>query len=452
MELQDRPSLKRSLSLRHTVLFGIAFMAPVTVFSTYGVAIQETKGMIPTGYAIALLIMLFTAYSYGQLVKVYPAAGGAYTFTQKAISPHVGFIVGWTILMDYLFSPLISSLLVGIMLNTFFPAVPLPFWITVFIVVITIVNVLGIKIAANLNMYLVLLQIVVCILFVALCFKDLMAGKGAGMVASTLPFFDPQVSFASVLAVLPLLCFTYLGFDAVTTLAEETIEPQKTMPRAVMLITLTGGVLYIAVTYFAQLIQPDFMSFSSPEAAGMELFIQVGGNLLSAVFLGVGLLSGLASAVASSASGARILYAMGREGVLPKMWFGYLSPRFQTPVLNILLIGLVALLANVMDILTATSFINFGALFAFVFVNLAVIAHYFWRGGQRSVKGTALYLILPLIGAFFTGLFWLQLGAGALMLGGGWLLAGAVYLAYLTKMFRVAPPSLHFDEAESVNP
>lgn len=449
MEFSSGPSLKRSLSLRHTVLFGIAFMAPITVFATYGVAIQETGGMIPTGYAIALCIMLFTAYSYGQLAKVFPAAGGAYTFTQKAISPHLGFLVGWTILMDYLFSPLISSLLVGIMLHAFFPAVPLGVWITVFIAIITIVNVLGIKIAANLNMYLVLLQIIICILFVAICVQQLLSGKGAGTLISSLPFFDPKIPLSSVLSVVPLLCFAYLGFDAVTTLAEETIEPQKTMPRAVMLITLTGGVLFLAVTYFAQLIQPDIRAFTSPEEAGMDLFILIGGNFLASVFLGVVILSGLASAVASSASGARILYAMGREGVLPKRWFGYLSPRYRTPVINIILIALVAMLANFMDIMTATSFINFGALFAFVFVNVSVIAHYFLKSRQRSGKGLILYLIVPLLGAFFTGMFWLQLGTSALLLGGGWLLAGGVYLACLTKMFRQPPPSLHLEESES---
>lgn len=426
-------------------------MAPITVFATYGIALSETNGMVPTGYVFALCIMLVTAYSYGQLVKVYPAAGGAYSFTQKAISPHVGFLVGWTILMDYLFSPLISALILGIMLHTFFPSIPLSVFILLFIIIVTTINILGIKIAANLNMVLVLLQVLVCVLFVAISMRDLLNGEGAGTLLSSQPFFDPQVSFPSLLAILPLLCFSFLGFDAVTTLAEETIEPEKTMPKAVMLITLLGGTLFVIVTYFAQLVQPNFQAFSSPDSAGMELFMQIGGNLLSAFFLAVVVLAAVASAVASGASGARILYAMGREGVLPKGFFGYLSPRFRTPVWNIIVIAVVAMMANFLDMLTATALINFGALLAFVFVNIAVIFHFYIRHQQRSGKGIILYLLLPLVGALFTGVFWMNLGATALILGGCWFLVGLGYLLYLTKLFRQPPPSLHFEEAESFN-
>ncbi|MCM3428252.1 APC family permease [Brevibacillus invocatus] len=300
-------------------------------------------------------------------------------------------------------------------------------------------------------MVLVLLQVLVCVLFVAISMRDLLNGEGAGTLLSSQPFFDPQVSFPSLLAILPLLCFSFPGFDAVTTLAEETIEPEKTMPKAVMLITLLGGTLFVIVTYFAQLVQPNFQAFSSPDSAGMELFMQIGGNLLSAFFLAVVVLAAVASAVASGASGARILYAMGREGVLPKGFFGYLSPRFRTPVWNIIVIAVVAMMANFLDMLTATALINFGALLAFVFVNIAVIFHFYIRHQQRSGKGIILYLLLPLVGALFTGVFWMNLGATALILGGCWFLVGLGYLLYLTKLFRQPPPSLHFEEAESFN-
>ena len=449
MELPHKPSLQRSLSFRHALLFGMAFMAPVTVFATYGIAVYETNGMVAAGYLIAMCIMLITAASYVHLVKAFPAAGGSYSFTQKGINPYVGFLVGWTILMDYVFSPLISALLVGIMLSSFFPAVPLWIWILLFICVITTINIMGIKLAANLNMALVLLQILICVAFIALGIQDLLAGKGAGTLVSSLPFFDPQVAFPSLLAILPLLCFSFLGFDAVTTLAEETVKPEKTMPRVVMLIPLIGGVLFVLVTYVAQLVQPNLQSFSNPDSAGMELFIQVGGNLMAACFLAVIVLAGLASAIASGASGARILYAMGREGVLPKRFFGYLSPRYRTPVANLLVIAAIATMAIFLDILTATALINFGALLAFTCVNIAVISHFYIRTKQRAGKGVLLYLLLPLIGALCTGIFWLNLGAPALLLGGAWLAAGFLYLLYVTNMFRQPPPSLHIEASET---
>ncbi|GIN21936.1 APC family permease [Siminovitchia fordii] len=151
--------LQRVLALRHIVFFGLAFMAPQTFFATYGIVAVESKGMIAIGYAIALFVMLFTAYSYLQLVKAFPSAGAAYTFTQKAINPYIGFLVGWAILLDYMLSPMISALLLGIALTAYFPAIPIYVWIILFIIIITIVNIRGIKFAANFNTYVFLLQL-----------------------------------------------------------------------------------------------------------------------------------------------------------------------------------------------------------------------------------------------------------------------------------------------------
>ncbi|RNB92353.1 APC family permease [Brevibacillus fluminis] len=445
----ESSTLARALSLRHVVLFGLAFMAPLTVFVTYGVAIESTRGMIPTAYAIALTVMLFTAYSYGAMSKAFPIAGSSYTFTQKAISSHLGFLVGWTILLDYVLSPMISSLIVGLYANAYFPSIPMFVWIILFITVITTVNILGIKIAASFNMCVVVFQILFFAAFTFLSIKGLLAGQGAGHVFSLLPFYDPHVELASLFGVIPLLCFSFLGFDAVSTLSEETRNPVSTLPRAILLITLIGGILFIVVTYFAQLIFPQFREFASPETAATQIIVFLGGNALNAVFTAVMVTTSFASAVASGASSSRILYAMGREKVLPQKVFGYLSPRFQTPVYNLLLIGAISLSAIYMDIDKAVSFINFGALFAFIFVNLSVIAHYFIKKRNRSAGGWVRYFFIPLVGALCTGWFWTQSNAHALLFGGSWLFCGIVYLMYVTKMFRKKPPELHFDEGES---
>lgn len=440
--------LTRALSLRHVVLFGLAFMAPLTVFVTYGVAIKSTQGMIPTAYAIALVVMLFTAYSYGMMSKEFPIAGSSYTFTQKAISPHFGFLVGWTILIDYVFSPMISSLIVGLYANAYFPSVPMFVWIILFIAIISTVNILGVKIAANFNMYVVIFQVLFFVLFAILSIKGLLEGKGTGTLFSSLPFFDPNVKMSAILGVVPLLCFSFLGFDAVSTLSEETKNPKTTLPKAILLITIIGGILFIVVTYFAQMIFPNFNSFISPDIAANQIMVFIGGNLLNSIFTAVMITTSFASAVASSASSSRILYAMGRENVLPKKVFGYLSPKFHTPVYNLLLIGVIALSAIYMDIDAAVSLINFGALFAFTAVNLSVIVHHFIKKKNRSVKSTILYLIIPLMGALFSGLFWIKSSMHALILGGCWLACGILYLLYLTKMFRQRPPELHFEEGE----
>lgn len=447
MEKTTSPTLKRSLTLMPVIFFGLAFMAPKTFFSTYGVAVHSTNGMMPTAYAIALAVMLFTAYSYAQLVKAFPNAGAAYTFTQKSINPYIGFIVGWTIIIDYILSPMISSLILGISLKAYFPSIPMFVWIISFILIITIVNMLGIKLAANFNTILLFLQIFSFVLFLALSIKGLHAGKGAGTLFSTVPFYDSEIKVPTLLSIIPILCFSFLGFDAVTTLSEETKDPTKTLPRAIYMITLIGGILFISGSYFLQLIFPAFQSFKNPESAYIDIAMYVGGNIFTSIFNAIGLTAGFASAVASGTSASRILYAMGRENVLPKKIFGYLSPKYRTPVFNILIIGVIALSALFLNLTSAISLINFGALFAFFFVNLSVIAHYFFRKKQRSFKGTIQYLIIPLIGTALIGLLITKLDQHALLLGGTWLLIGLVYLLNLTKMFRQLPPELGLEEA-----
>ncbi len=440
--------LKRSLSLGHVILFGLSFMAPVTVFTTYGIAIESTQGMIPTAYIIALVVMLFTAYSYEKMVKEFPITGSAYTYVQKGINPSMGFLVGWVILLDYLLSPMISALLFGLFVHAYVPAISVPVCIIIFVIIITVINILGIRLATNVSAILLAFQIIFILTFCFFCIQGLIDGKGTGELFSITPFFDSTVNLSSILSIVPLLCFSFLGFDAVTTLAEETKNPKETLPRAIYIITIIGGVLFVVSTYFAQAIFPNINSFKDPESAAIDILIYAGGNFLNAFFLSVTITAAIASAVASGGSGARVLYAMGRENILPKRFFGYLSPRFRTPANNIMVIAFVAMSALFLDLNTAAAFINFGALFAFTFVNLSVIFHYFGRKKQRTIKDIVLYFVIPLIGASITALFWSKLDIYSMILGSAWLLVGFVYLVYLTSFFRQRPPELDFDESQ----
>ncbi|MED4693880.1 APC family permease [Peribacillus frigoritolerans] len=447
MNNSNSSTLKRSLPLKYVVFFGLAFMAPTTLFSTYGVAVHSTNGMITTAYIVAFIVMLFTAYSYAQMVKAFPNAGAAYTFTQKSLSPHIGFLVGWTIILDYMFSPMISALLLGIAMKAYFPIIPMYVWIILFIVTVTIINILGIKAAAKLNTGLLFLQFGTLALFIIFSIKGLLNGQGAGTLFSILPFIDSNINMPGFMSIIPILCFSFLGFDAVTTLSEETKNPRKSIPRAIYLVTTIGGLYYFIGSYFLQLVWPDYQSFKAPEAAYMEIAMYIGGNFLISYMLAEGIMSSFSSAIASGTSASRILFAMGRERVLPAKIFGYLSPKYRTPVFNILIIGGVALSALFLSLTTAVSLINFGALFAFTFVNLSVIAHYYFRKKQRSLMGTIRYLIIPLIGASLTGFFWIKLDIYSLILGGTWFAIGFVYLLNLTKMFRQPPPELAIEQA-----
>ncbi|MED4729278.1 amino acid permease [Aneurinibacillus migulanus] len=154
-----------------------------------------------------------------------------------------------------------------------------------------------------------------------------------------------------------------------------------------------------------------------------------------------------ASGLSAQASAARMLYAMGRDSVLPKRIFGFVHPRFQTPVLNLIVIGVIALLALKMDMATSTSFINFGAFVTFTFVNLSVIGHYYVKLRRRNGSGIFLYLLFPLLGACLDIWLLINLDVHALILGGSWVVLGVIYLLFLTNMFRKQPPELVFEDA-----
>lgn len=449
MAKEQVPQFRRTLTLLPLVVLGLAYMAPMTVFSTYGVAAQTTHGMIPAAYMIALVAMLFTAYSYGKMVKAYPSAGSAYTYTQKTINPQLGFLVGWAVLMDYLFLPMINFLLSGIFLSAAFPTIPSWIWIISFIVVITAINILGIRMTARINGVLVLFQLVVTIIFVVLAMKGITNGMGLGTLFSSLPFYNPDVPFSLVMAGASILCLSFLGFDAVTTLSEETVNPKQTVPKAIFLVAFIGGALFTFVSYITQVVYPDFQSFKVVDSAAFEIAEHIGGTLFGSLFLAGMITSTIASGMSSHASAARLLFAMGRESVLPKKVFGYVHPTFKTPSRNILIIGIFSLSALAVDLATAASFINFGALVAFTFVNLSVIFHYFIHKKLRGLKGTFLYIVLPLIGAGFTIWLWTNLDRHSIILGSIWVAAGIGFLLYLTKFFTKQPPEFHFDEAEN---
>jgi putrescine importer len=447
--MENSGRLKRSLKLWQVVMMGLAYMTPMVVFDTFGIVSDITDGHVPAAYLIALAGMLFTAASYGKLVKVYPTAGSAYTYTQKAINPHLGFLVGWSSLLDYLFLPMINALLTKLYLSALFPEVPSWIWVVIFVVIVTLFNLRSVNVLANFNTVFVLIQIAIMVVFVILVVKGLHQGEGTGEVWTMQPFFTDDMQVSALVAGATVLCFSFLGFDAVTTLAEETPNAVKTIPRAIFLTALWGGVIFITASFFIQLFFPDMSRFNDPEAALPEIALYVGGKLFQSIFLCTTFINTLASGMASHASVSRLLYVMGRDDVFPKKWFGYIHPKWQTPAFNVILVGAVSLLAIFFDLVMAASLINFGALIAFTFVNLSVINHFVIREKKhKTVKGFLNYLVLPLIGAGLVGVLWVNLETSSFMLGLGWAAIGFGYLLYITNAFRSALPELEAEEVQ----
>jgi len=437
--------LQRTLSLGSVVLFGIAYMTPIIVLGTFGILAQSTAGMVPAAYLAALVAMFFTAMSYGRMASAFPVAGSAYSYVRKAISPKLGFIAGWAVLLDYLFLPMAIWLIGAAYLNSAFPAVPQWIWVLAFIGITSAINIVGLKLANGINALLMLVQFLVLVAFVALC-VHYVGGDASTPLWSIKPFFNGDMQMPLIMSGAAIACYSFLGFDAVSTLTEETRDPRRTIPRAIMLITLIGGLIFVGVSYFVQIAHPSFQ-FDSVDSAAYEIARNIGGDLFVSIFL-IGLIVGqFASGLSAQASGSRLLYAMGRDGVSPKSFFGTLHERFGTPINSILLCAVVALLALKLDVTTSTSFINFGAFLAFSLVNLSVIFHYWIGGEKRGVREFVLFLLFPFIGLAADLWLMVSLDHLAIYLGLSWLAIGVVYLAVLTGGFRRQPPEMDFQEA-----
>ena len=440
--------MTRSLTLSSVVLFGLAYMTPIIVLGTFGILAQQTGGVVPTAYLVALIAMLFTAYSYGQMAKAYPTAGSAYTYTRKSIHAKLGFLVGWAVLLDYLFLPMINVLLAKIYLSALFPEVPPWVWVVTFVAILTAANLKSVNLVANFNALFVLVQVAIIVVFIFLVVQGLHKGEGVGTVWSLQPFISQNAHLIPIITGATIVCFSFLGFDAVTTLSEETPDAARVIPKAIFLTAMYGGIIFIVASFFMQLFFPDIHRFKDPDAALPEIALYVGGKLFQSIFLCTTFVNTLASGLASHASVSRLLYVMGRDNVFPEKYFGYVHPKWRTPALNVIMVGIVALSALFFDLVTATALINFGALVAFTFVNLSVFNHFWRREGRKHTWQEKLhYLVLPMVGAATVAVLWVNLEVTSLTLGLVWAGVGLVYLAYLTGRFRKPPPQ--FDAAKS---
>ncbi|GHH97731.1 APC family permease [Neobacillus kokaensis] len=441
-------TLKRSLGLWAIVGLGLGYMTPTIVFDTFGIVSEETNGVVPLAYLTALLVMLFTAISYGKMVQVFPSAGSAYTYTRETMSPHLGFLVGWAALLDYILLPMVNALIIRIYMVSVFPDVPAWIWVVTYVAAVTAINVWSMGKTSNLNSLLVVFELVLIAAFIVLAILKLSQGMGQGTIFTTEPLFHSNVQLSAVLTGATVVCFSFIGFDAVTMYAEEAVD-QKTLPRAIMLTVFIGGAIFFVAGYFAQALFPDISGFKVTDDTLPEIGLYVGGQFFQLIFLAGAFAATVASGLASHASVSRLLYVMGRNGVLPKRIFGYVHPKYRTPAFNVILVGFVSLLAIAPSLELISSFINFGALIAFTFVNLSVISYFVFRHKRyKTGKDIFSFLVMPLLGAGLTGILWANLQADALIGGIIWIIVGFVYLLFQTKFFKIKMGDFAFEDAD----
>lgn len=433
--------LKRTLKLRHLVFIGLAYMAPLAVFDMFGIVAEETDGHVPLAYLVVMVAVLFTAFSYSRMVRFFPIAGSAYTYAKEAINAHLGFLVGWVATLDYLLLPMINAILSAIYMGAVFPDVPFWVWVLLTIGICTALNLVGVKLAASMNVLLVSIQLVVAVIFVVLTIVNIANGANGATFTAT-PFFSSDVQVASIAAGAAILALSFLGFDAVSTLAEEAEKPERDIPRAIFIIIGVAGAFFITVTYVMQTLFPDVTLLADIVGASPEIAKYIGGAAFQAIFVGGYMMAVLGCGITQQMSAARLLYAMGRDGALPKRLFGGVNPRTGVPVANVLIVAAIALTALFVDLDQAASMINFGAFIAFTFVNLSVIFVFFRFLKRRTAGAWIGFVVMPAIGVLINLWLWSSLDTISMIIGGIWLAAGIVYLLVKTRGFRAPAPDL----------
>ena len=442
--------LKKTMTLPLLVMFGLAYLAPTVVFNYYGVITVETGGMMTLAYIITTVVMFFSAWSYAQMSREFPQAGSAYTYVQKSIGPRVGFLAGWVMLLDYVLLPMECFLLIAIYVNTYFPQIPFVLTLVVLIVVSAIINIVGAKTAAVVDTIIVAAEICVAVLIVIVIIRHVLNGGGSGSVLYGAAMYNAETfNFGSIVSSAAILCVAFLGFDAVTTMSEEVKEPKKTIPKAILIIAVGAGIAFSVISYFCTIAWPNgYAEMVDADSGIFEMLDHINMGIVGDIFFVVDNLASFVCAMTGIAAVSRIMYTMGRDNILPKKVFGKINTKFKTPVINIIIVSIVAFSAlfYAENLAGAVALVSFGAVSGFVLVNLSVFVYFVIKKKNRDPKSIVRYAILPLIGLVVTVVLWINIERNAKILGLVWLAIGIVYLGIKTKGFRELPAEMNFDE------
>lgn len=437
--------LSRTLSLWNLIIIGMIIIQPTAPMGIYGVISNKAGGHVVTTILVAMVAMIFTAISYGRMARVYPSAGSAYTYVGRTIHPALGYITGWSMVMDYLLNPLICTAFCSKAAMNILPVIPFYGWIFIFAGLFTWANLRGVKTSARVNEVMCAGMVVVVLIFLGAVARFVWGWHHYGAALFTQPFYNPRTFHTSRLFEgTSVAVLTYIGFDGISTLSEEAKNPRRNILLATVLVCLLTGALSAVEVYAAQLVwgSKPFPP-GQVESAFALVSRGVGGVVLFQLVNFTLLIANAGSAMGAQLAAGRLLYGMGRGNALPRRFFGAISPGKHIPRNNIVAIGVFAATgAGILEFFArqlgggayeiGAQAVNFGAFIAFMGVNASAFAHYWLRGERRSMS----HLLIPVLGFAICGFIWVHLSRVALVLGAIWMATGILYGAIRTRGFR----------------
>ncbi|HTZ97084.1 MAG TPA: APC family permease [Terriglobales bacterium] len=425
--------LRRTLTLWDLILYGVIVIQPVAPMSVFGVLSDRGRGHVVTTILIAMVAMLFTAISYGRMARAYPSAGSAFTYVGQEINPALGYVTGWSMVMDYMLNPMICIIWCSQQAHVFAPGIPYWGWAIFFFLVITGLNIQGVKTSARVNTGLAVGMGVVIVIFFVTAARYIFGHPHDGAGFFTRPFYDPQLwDTRAVLGGTSIAVLTYIGFDGISTLSEEAENPRRNILLATVLTCFVIGILSAFEVYGAQLIWPATQPFPDLDTA----FTFIAGRAWAPMFVILGftlLVANFGSGLGAQLGAARLLYGMGRSKALPEKFFGAVDPHRHVPRNNVIFVGVIALIgAFIISYGLGAEMLNFGALIAFMGVNLAAFVRYFVRSNEKRLTN----FFPPLLGFLICLLLWLNLSRPAKIVGAIWMGVGILFGAIKTRGFR----------------
>lgn len=432
------PRLRRVLSVWDLIFYGIVAVTPSAPATVFGLAQVKSRGHAVVTILAAMVAMVLTAISYGRMAALYPSAGSAYTYVGRGLHPYLGFVSGWAMLLDYVVSPLFCVIYGTLSLQRAIPALPFPVGAALFAGGITYLNLRGIRSTARANQVLLVMMFVVLLSYVTLAIRYILAHHGLAGLFSIKPFYNAATfKAADIAGATSFAALTYLGFDAVTTLAEDVRNPRRNVMLAAVGVCAFTGLFGGLLVYLGQIVWPDYSTYPNIETAFIDVTRRVGGFVLFQAMAILLVIANIGAGMTTQVGAARLLFGMGRDSVIPRRFFAYLHPLRNTPSRNIWLIGILAYAgAQVMSYELTAEILNFGAFLGFMGVNAAVVWQFRVRRAEGRQRNFGRDVLLPALGLLFCTVIWLGLGAPAKIAGGVWFVIGLLVLAAHTRGFR----------------
>ena len=437
-----RQELKRSLKFSDLLIYGLIFMVPIAPFGIFGSVFQASGGMVALAYAVGMLAMAFTAASYSQMSRAFPMAGSVYTYAGRGIAQPVGFLAGWMILLDYVLVPGLLYLIAGVAMSSIVPAVPVWLWVVAFVILNTVVNYFGIETTARINKLMLIAELVVLAIFLVVGIIALVNGAGRGFDFTPV-YNSTTFSVGLVFGAVSIAVLSFLGFDGISTLAEENRDSARSIGKAMIAALVVAGLLFIVQTWVAALLVPDPETLVAEGDAGGTAFYDAAGVaggawLTTLTAVATAIAWGFANSLVAQAATSRLLFAMARDRQLPS-FLAMVHPSRKVPVNATLLVAVVSLLLGVYmstrddGITLLSTLVNFGALSAFLLLHIAVVVHFVVR--QKSTDYWR-HLAVPVIGFLILAYVVINAQVAAQTLGFVWLLIGVVLLVVLLATGR----------------